>query len=224
MNHKENIARTGLSIQGVFSDGTGPSFGYTIGLTETFDAPELLMFGLPLPAYGMMFNEIAEKMRAGERFKDGHVFDDLANLPCMVKDISLDEAKKYAFQCLYHYEGAEKQPRFQMIVLPDREGRFPWQEGFDGTLMDKMQPALWKSAGRWKVEMAIGNDWENVWTTGETRKRKNSAGHTYTESIKLKFEGWYEAKAELDEHFAEMTAQGMDFDPDEYRIVPVVPH
>lgn len=127
---------------GIFASETGPSFGYTIGLTETQKAPELIMFGLPIPLFGHFLNAMAEKMKAGERFKDGDIINDLANMPCVIRDIPLEQAKKYAFQAFFHYEGAEQQPTFQMIVIPDKNGKFPWDEGFDEE-MRKSQPELW---------------------------------------------------------------------------------
>lgn len=84
-------------------------------------------------------------------------------------------------------------------------------------------PEATTHTGKWKVEIDIGGNWENVWASGEKRRRKDRMGRPYTEAVKVKFDTYAEAKKELDEHLAEMEAQGMDFDPDEYRIVPVVP-
>ena len=43
---RADIKRVGWSVIGVFASANSPTFAYTIGATETLEAPELLLFGL----------------------------------------------------------------------------------------------------------------------------------------------------------------------------------
>jgi hypothetical protein len=74
--------------------------------------------------------------------------------------------------------------------------------------------------GKWKVEMDIGGEWENVWLE-DKRPAKDARGHN-KERPKTKFATREDAELELKDHFKSMDEEGMDYDPDEYRIVPVI--
>jgi len=44
---------------------------YTVGLTERFDHPELVMAGVPIPVAGHGLNAVGARIAAGERFSAG---------------------------------------------------------------------------------------------------------------------------------------------------------
>jgi hypothetical protein len=60
---------------------------------------------------------------------------------------------------------------------------------------------------KYEVQTNFGNDnWENVWHDGEEL--------TYFDTVE-------EAQEEIDDMIEEMEEQGMDYDRDDYRIMPV---
>lgn len=142
MDIDANIKHTGLSIMGVMAGEDSPSFGYTVGLTETCGAPELLMFGLPVRFYGVLMNDIADMLKQGKVFKDGDIIDDIANMPCVIKDVPAAAVTEYACATIARYRDTTLTPRFQMVVLPDRNGKFPWDAEYED-FMKRIQPELW---------------------------------------------------------------------------------
>jgi hypothetical protein len=60
--------RFGWALQGV--EGARP-WAYSIGLTERFGHPELVMVGVPLDAAGAMVNRIGRRIAEGEDFLAG---------------------------------------------------------------------------------------------------------------------------------------------------------
>lgn len=66
---------------------------------------------------------------------------------------------------------------------------------------------------QYEVQTRIGEEWENVWA-----EEKRIDGKLFYELVK--FDTMAQAQKELDDHLAEMEREGMDHDPDDYRIVP----
>jgi len=60
--------RFGWTLQGV--EGARP-WTYSIGLTERFGHPELVMAGVPIDAAGAMINALGHRIAAGEDLIDG---------------------------------------------------------------------------------------------------------------------------------------------------------
>lgn len=140
----EHIRKFGHTVITVAGGENEPPFAYTIGMTETDKHPEILVFGLPQSVAQYILNAVAERVRKGHRLADGDVLNQIANVPCAIKSISRGAASFYTFQALYRYEKAAVQPEFVQLVLPDRNGRFPWDDGYSKD-MAKVQPELWNT-------------------------------------------------------------------------------
>jgi hypothetical protein len=116
--------------------GVPGSHAYTIGLTEkTPSTTELITLGAVDPSgLGAMLNGMASHLletkqaqfTSGERIEDPQF-----SVPFVVLDVS-DETviRELGAQAFYHYEPA-RTPRFQQVVWPDAQGRFPWESGSD---------------------------------------------------------------------------------------------
>jgi len=135
------IAQSGHAI--IATDDGHRSFAYTIGLTEQ-DLPEVIIFGMNQQYAGFYLNEAARIMKEQGAFADGSVNNDLSHLPCGFKEVSAEQAEGYALQALYRYEDCPVPPKFIQMVVPDREGKLPWDEGYDAAHMGKFQPLLWE--------------------------------------------------------------------------------
>lgn len=148
MTPQDQIARHindfGFSVMGVFGGQGSPPFAYTVGLTETYNHPELLVVGMGQKTAAILFNAIAAKLKSpGGLIIDGDIMTDIANLPIAFKKISRGMASHYAFQCLYWYAGKKVQPEFMQMVMSDRSGNLPWSEDYDIAYMGPKQPELW---------------------------------------------------------------------------------
>lgn len=136
------IRSEGFAYICIGPDVHGPSFAYTVGLTETYGCPELLIFGVGEQIANVVFHSIVGKIKNGERFADGDVMNDVLNLPCAVRDVSAGAARPFALNVWSRYEGALQTPRFQQVVYPDRASVFPWESGYDEA-MRQIQKELW---------------------------------------------------------------------------------
>jgi hypothetical protein len=72
--HEIVVARS-WAIQGVEASGYGRPWAYTIGLTEHFAHPELVMTGSTWPEDVAVLNELGDRIRAGEVFSAGAIVD-----------------------------------------------------------------------------------------------------------------------------------------------------
>jgi hypothetical protein len=65
------VRRYGWAIQGVEAGPRSAPWAYTIGLSEMFGHPELVIAGAEVEAAAAGLNELAERVGSGERFEAG---------------------------------------------------------------------------------------------------------------------------------------------------------
>lgn len=134
---QKKIKEYGLAVIGVFGteEDPGPPFTYSIGLSEKYGF-ELVVFGMPNQYAGMMLNDIAAKLAVGETLNLNVPDDRWANLP--VKFMEADESVHgYTVQADRYYQ---QKVRVLQIVLPDKDGKFFNEEGYDHEYMNIRQP------------------------------------------------------------------------------------
>lgn len=113
------------------------AFAYTIGFAESFGAPEVLVFGLPRDKAHAVLGVCADLLRAG------HVIQTDVEVPDVLTGDYRVVFRPLRDECRGEYLGtAERyygdQP-FGAVVMffPDREHRFPWQDGYAGPPEDE---------------------------------------------------------------------------------------
>jgi hypothetical protein len=136
----DKIAQHGFMVMAVGGSHTEPSFAYTIGLTER-GHPELIVFGLSARYAHQIIHNVLVEM-ASEVPADGVLVENVANMPLVLRTVLDTEAEKYCVQGAYYYNARLKAPRYMQLVLPDANGRFPWDDGYAATTR-KIQPELW---------------------------------------------------------------------------------
>ena len=72
-----NIGKFGLQVIMVGSTSYLPSFAYSIGLTQTYNHPEIICFGLPNNLAHAIINDIAEIIEKGEKIVAGKEYDEI---------------------------------------------------------------------------------------------------------------------------------------------------
>ncbi len=130
------IAKYGCQIIGVHD--ISPSFTYTIGLHSKFGF-EIIVFGLPYAVAGMILNDIHDALASGQTIECDVPDPRWANLPCMFK-VASQAARGYVCQADNYYEQPVK---VLQLVLPDKDGKFPGEEGFDLQYMGVRQTLLY---------------------------------------------------------------------------------
>lgn len=127
-----DIERTGRSVQKVFAlpgspDPVNEAFQYTVGNGDR-NLPELLMIGLFDDDY--ILNYLSGLMlERGRPFEDGELVEIGAKCPVYLCEASDGVKDGYTLGASSYHRGGAKGYRVMQVVLPDREGLFPWQRG-----------------------------------------------------------------------------------------------
>ena len=132
----------------VLEDDSGPGFSYTTGFFVSNRQPELIIFGMKHEIAHDIFWDLYREGKANRSLpaamRTNAVF---ANLPAYVFSVAKRFYSDYLGWSRWFY-GGDAFPCLQ-IVWPDREGVFPWEDGFNTDLYD-LQPDLtetgWKTA------------------------------------------------------------------------------
>lgn len=114
-------------------DPPTPGYTYTIGFETTFRHPELVIFGLqPVAARGLI-EMVAMHIDAGGVIPDGTFVGLLDNdLPAALLPVDVGEhGDLFAGAAAYF---GDRDYRVSQFVWPDRNGRLPWDEGYDNRL------------------------------------------------------------------------------------------
>ncbi len=130
------IAKFGCQLIGVYD--INPGFTYTIGLSPKYGF-EIIVFGLPYSSAGFILNDICDALTAGETITCDVPDPRWANMPCVFKQAN-DDVRSYVCQADNYYG---KRVKVLQLVLPDRDGKFPGEEGFDAEYMGPRQTLLY---------------------------------------------------------------------------------
>lgn len=127
------------AVQHILGDNDTPAFSYTIGLTESFRHPELILIGLHPQVSQTILN------RAGTMIKEGHRFGDMSradtvieNYPVAFRDVPSPAKQTWAKGDVTRYPDG-----FALLQMfyPDIKGLFPWENGAD-TSFHKLQSSM----------------------------------------------------------------------------------
>ncbi|MDD4866187.1 MAG: DUF4262 domain-containing protein [Mycobacterium sp.] len=142
VRQEEIIDRVGWAVVGVCPTVNSPEettpFAYTVGLTA-HGYPELVIAGLDPRTSQALLNDLANRVYGqAVRFTHGqHVSDLIAGCDAVIVEgpviAELLPGMAYA-------RYGRNAVRLQQIVWPDKDGRFPWQDGYD--LPTIIQPVI----------------------------------------------------------------------------------
>lgn len=104
----------------------GVGFTYTIGLVESYDHPELMIFGLGRERSHRVLCECANMIRAGTHFPtDIRISDVLArDFDVMFRPVRRECFEEYLGTALRHY--GEREFEAYVLFWPDNENQFVW--------------------------------------------------------------------------------------------------
>lgn len=103
--------------------------------------PDLLLFGIDPYGARTLLNDIAGRMRTGERPSDGSRIEKVSNMPLEFRQVPPEVAARYV-KCMIAHFGSEL-PDVMQVAWPDPKGRFPGERGYDRSY-DQAQPRLWR--------------------------------------------------------------------------------
>lgn len=121
---RDTIRRCGWAIQAVFGSADTPSFAYTVGLTG-FDHPEIVVFGLANESAQTLLNELGDRIRSGERLRDGDTVE-IRGIEVTLFDLPNPGEVVFGANDIYRRRPEDSVPALQ-AVYPDDHGAWPWQ-------------------------------------------------------------------------------------------------
>jgi hypothetical protein len=128
----------------VVSTSYCPSFAYSIGLTQTYNHPEIICFGLPNDIGHAIINDIADIIQKGETIDTGKIYTEIfSDSRAAFLKVDKRNIDDYFGAALNYYE--DKSFDALQVVWTDRNDKLPWENNFEEEFLYK-QPLLDRNA------------------------------------------------------------------------------
>jgi hypothetical protein len=109
-------------------EGT-PGWAFTVGMAKTFGAPEFIVVGLKQRVAHAVLNEIAERIRQGQKFETGVIVEGLLEAAtCTIRPVAAKWFKRFVGYAQWF--NRDRPFEVRQVIWPDHEGHFPWEPGF----------------------------------------------------------------------------------------------
>ncbi|KCZ92314.1 DUF4262 domain-containing protein [Hyphomonas johnsonii] len=144
----DNIDAHGWQSMHVFDPELArPNFTYSIGFTETLNAPEFIVFGLHRDVMHDMLSDVFRQIKAGRKVEGEQRWQGLVDgHDCIAKKADhADLFTDYVTWANWYWKhrGNKGHPGIIQLVWPGQiDGLFPWDEGCAQAVIDA-QPRLW---------------------------------------------------------------------------------
>lgn len=141
---KVHIEKYGLSVVKLESTKYLPSFAYSVGLTKTFNHPEIICFGLRTELLHQLINDVAEIIKEEGKLNPNKEYDNIfENSRAKFLQIDKRNIEDYFGVAIKYFETTEINGL--QLVWTDRNNKFPWEDGFEEEFKFK-QPLLDRNA------------------------------------------------------------------------------
>jgi hypothetical protein len=144
---RRDVERVGWHLLMVGGSETSAGFVFTIGLWQTYQHPELILFAPAQNPQGMAgrLKAVAERVANGETFEAGTLYPGLLGKhPGAFREVQSQWHPMYLGTAAAFYESFDF-PALQLF-WPDGDGRFPWENHFAKDLFG-FQPLLGEKNG-----------------------------------------------------------------------------
>jgi hypothetical protein len=136
----DTIAKYGWQVTMIESDGYSPSYAYTIGLTNSFGHPELIIMGLGIQLMTELLNIAGDLIKNRKEIQlNKDYVDFLEGYNCQFIKMHLDYYSDYLGYGIWYNKG--KNFLTYQLVWPNKKGNFPWDKRDDENF-DFRQPLL----------------------------------------------------------------------------------
>ena len=121
----DNIDEYGWHVLQVHGDDEGPGFCYSVGLTKSFGAPELIVIGLSPDVGQEIINLMGDDVSSGMEYEAGKYYSDIIEgYDCYLVSVDKSFYRAYFGYGIWYYKN-EKFPVLQCIY-PDSNNVYPW--------------------------------------------------------------------------------------------------
>ena len=134
----DNIREHGWHCLHVFPNVEGQEkFSYSVGFTESYGAPEVLIFGLEREKAHALLNECANLFKNGHKIapeaEDSNVL--AGDYSVVFKSIRPEFFGEYLGTAIRYYQ--ERPFTAAVMFIPDRAHHFAWQQGYSDIPADE---------------------------------------------------------------------------------------
>jgi len=132
----DDVARFGLHIMHIDPGEDDDGFSFSIGLFETFEHPDVIVFGQQDYWRGAMLNALADEIRAGRRFEEGPPYDGLiGGYSVVFRALRTEQSYEnyLGWNVWYYHTALKRETRAPVLQLvwPDLNHIFPGSPGYD---------------------------------------------------------------------------------------------
>lgn len=121
----DDIAKYGCHVIYVLPEAELPPFAYSVGIQQSFRAPELVVIGLKQPISHAIVNNYTSRIKDGERFHSGQrVSGFVAGFECEFRSVDRSHYREYFGWDIWLYAGHDFD--VLQLVCPDTAGNWPW--------------------------------------------------------------------------------------------------
>lgn len=162
-----DVKQFGFHVAVVSEDEYLPGFAYTIGLTKTYNHPEVIMFGLNNELMHEILNDLGAEIKNGKHFELNKDYENIiSNYPVKLLEVKKEHYQDYFGYASWFYNNTFDFPAYQLIWT-DKENNYPYDNGFNENWKFK-QPILDRNTDfKFYEERNLG-----VFTTQETLNGK----------------------------------------------------
>ena len=137
---KSSIQDFGFATLAIHDHDSHTTFTYSVGFTDLGHS-EVLIYGLRQELAHQFLWTLYNAIKSGKTFETDVPYDELANLPTVFKHMTGSNIREYCVQGVQWYG---KTVDYMQMVLPDKDGKMPWETGYDAHLM-RCQKELWET-------------------------------------------------------------------------------
>lgn len=136
----QDIEQHGCSVMHISAEGDLPPFAFSVGISKSVGAPEVIVIGLKQPMAHFVVNEYNRRMRAREAVVAGQKYGGFVEgFDVLALSVHASHYDEYLGYNLWLYQG----PNFEVIqlVYPNTSGVWPWEKP-EGDWFRSWQPLL----------------------------------------------------------------------------------
>lgn len=140
----EDIERFGCSVMHIAAEDDLPPFAFSMGISRTSNAPEVIVVGLAQPMAQFVVNEYNRRIRSGEAIVAGRKYAGfIGGFDVLAESVHVSNYEEYLGYNLWLYQG----PTFEVLqlVYPNTSGVWPWEQGASDSFRS-WQPQLSRAA------------------------------------------------------------------------------
>ena len=136
-----DIERVGWHIVHINEDERGPAFSFSVGFYYTFQQPEILIMGLKPEVAQKILSIAVVLMAGGKTFQPFEPVADFAQgYNSVFVPIKIENYQDYLGYAIWFYRSLPAPFPAMQLVWPDKQGRFPWEQGYDTRYLSSQKP------------------------------------------------------------------------------------